>query len=65
MVFLRVAVLHSFYYILCEGGIEKSVSHDHRLSSIGKPCDAKADPVDGFLYPTLTLMIDPYKLHYS
>ena len=25
----------------CEDGIEKSVPPDHRLSSLGKPCDAK------------------------
>ena len=24
----------------CEDGIEKSVPHDHRLSSLGKPCGA-------------------------
>ena len=24
----------------CEGGIEKSVPRDHRLSSLGKSCDA-------------------------
>ena len=27
--------------LLCEGRIEKSVPRDHRLSSLGKPCDAK------------------------
>ena len=26
---------------LCEDGIETSISHDHCLSSIGKPCDDK------------------------
>ena len=26
---------------LCECRIEKSVARDHRLSSLGKPCDAK------------------------
>ena len=25
----------------CEGGIEKSLPQDHRLSSLGKPHDAK------------------------
>ena len=25
----------------CEGRIEKSVAWDHRLSSLGKPCDVK------------------------
>ena len=43
----------------CEGRIEKSVPRDHRLSSLGKPCDA-GDPREGFFYPTLTLMIDSY-----
>ena len=27
-------------YYSCEGGIEKFVPHDHRLSSLGKPRDA-------------------------
>ena len=27
-------------YYSCEGGIEKSVPRDHRLSSLGKPHDA-------------------------
>ena len=26
-------------HYLCEGGIEKSVPHDHRFSSLGKPSD--------------------------
>ena len=39
-----------------EDGLEKSVTHDHRLSSLGKPID----PRDRFFYPTLTLMIDSY-----
>ena len=29
------------FHYLCEGGIEKSVPQDHRLSSLGKPRDAK------------------------
>ena len=28
-------------HYLCEGRIEKSVPQDHRLSSLGKPRDAK------------------------
>ena len=28
-------------YYLCEDRIEKSVPHDHQLSSLCKPCDAK------------------------
>ena len=45
----------------CEGGIEKSVPRDHRLSSLGKPdVMPNGDPRDGFFYPTLTLMIDSY-----
>ena len=28
-------------YNLFEDRIEKSVPHDHQLSSLGKPCDAK------------------------
>ena len=28
-------------HYLYEDGIEKAVPHDHRLSSLGKPCDAK------------------------
>ena len=27
-------------FYLCEDEIEKSVPHDHRLLSLGKPCDA-------------------------
>ena len=47
---------------LVEGWTAKSVSRDHRLSSLGKPRDGKRDPRDGFFYPTLTLMIDSYFL---
>ena len=48
--------------IICDDGIEKSVPLDHRLSSLGKPHDAKDDPGDGFFYHTLILMIDSYNL---
>ena len=44
-------------HYLCEAGIEKSVAPDHNLSSLGKPRDA---PRDGFLYTTLTLVMDFY-----
>ena len=48
---------------LCEGWIEKSIPRDHRLSSLGKPHDAKgSDPRDGFFYPTLTFMRDSYNI---
>ena len=40
--------------------IEKSVPRDHRLSSLGKPRDAKRRSLGGFFYPTLTLLIDSY-----
>ena len=32
------------------------------MSSLSKPRDAKSDPLDGFLYPTLILMIGSYTL---
>ena len=31
-------------YYSCEGGIDKSVPRDHRLSSLGKPRDPIGDP---------------------
>ena len=34
------------------------VPWDHRLSSLGKPRDAKLQPSGRFFYPTLALMID-------
>ena len=49
----------------CEDGIEKSVPHDHCLSSFGKPRDAPiGDPRDRFFYPIPTLMMDAYN-HYT
>ena len=27
-------------YYSCEGKVEKSITRDHRLPSLGKPCDA-------------------------
>ena len=39
--------------------MEKSAPRDHRLSSLGKPRDAR-DPRDGFFYPTLKLMMETY-----
>ena len=44
----------------CEGGIEKSVPRDPRLSSPGQSRDAIRWSRDGFLYPTLILMKDSY-----
>ena len=44
----------------CGGRIEKSVPRDHRLSSLGKPRDAKLWSSGQIFYPTLTLMIDSY-----
>ena len=43
----------------CEDGSTIRVPNDHRLSSLGKPRDAKrlSDPQGGFSYPTLTHMI--------
>ena len=46
----------------CEDKIEKSVPRDHRLSSLGKPRDAKRRPRDGCFYHTFILMIDYYSL---
>ena len=51
-------IIHCSY----EGRIEKSVPRDHRLSSLGKPRDAKRRSSGGFFYPTLTLMMDYYSL---
>ena len=45
---------------MCEDGIEKSVPHNYHLSSLGKPLMTICDPRDGFLYPTLILMMDHY-----
>ena len=45
-----------------EKEIEKSVPHNHHLSSLVMPI---GDPWDGFFYPTLTPMIDSYILLYS
>ena len=46
----------------CEGRIEKSVTHDHRLSSSASLAMPNGDPRDGLFYPTLTLMIDSYNI---
>ena len=40
--------------------IEKSVPRDHRVSSLGKPRDAKRRSSERIFYPTLTLVIDSY-----
>ena len=42
----------------CEDGIEKSVPCEHRLSSLGNLVMTNGDHWDGFLDPTLTIMID-------
>ena len=59
MRYLMVSIRKRIHYS-CEGEIEKSVSQDHRLPSLGKPRDAKRDPRNEFFYPTLTLMIESY-----
>ena len=50
---------------MCEGGIEKSVPGDHRLSSLGKPRDAKSGSLGQIFYFTLTLMIDSYDISHT
>ena len=56
---------------MCEGKIEKSVPRDNRLSSLGRPRDAKRQSegrtriyheCEGIFYSTLTLMIDSYDI---
>ena len=50
----------------CEGRIEKSVPRDHRLSSLGMPCDAKRWSLGLiFFYPTPTLKMDSYNIKHS
>ena len=49
-------------HYLFEGRIEKSVPHDHHLSSLNEPRDAKGRPQDGFFYPTLEFMIYSFTL---
>ena len=39
-------------HCLCEDQIEKSIPQDHRLSSLGKPYDAKLWSLGGFFYPS-------------
>ena len=48
------------YPFLYEDGIEKSVPRDHRLSSLGKPCDSKRWSLEQIFYHILTLVIDSY-----
>ena len=50
--------MHYFY----EGGIEKFAPHDHCLSSLGKPCDAKQYSSGLIFLSHHTLMIDYYNL---
>ena len=45
-------------HYLLEDGIEKSVPRNYQLSSLRKPCDARAR----FFYPTLILMIVSYTI---
>ena len=56
-----------------EDGIEKSVPHDHSLSSLGMPCDAKRKslghiflfhPHDGFLYSYMSNLVLAFKEFY-
>ena len=42
---------------MCEDGIEESVPHDHRLSSLGKQRDANRWSLGRNLYHNLTLKI--------
>ena len=44
----------------CEDVIEKTFPCDQRLSSLGKPRDAKADPWNGFFYLTHTCTLIIY-----
>ena len=41
---------------LCEDEIEKSVSKNYHLSSLGILMMPNSDPQEGFIYPTLTFM---------
>ena len=52
------------FHYLCEDGIEKSVPHDHCLSSRGLASLVMPfpDPQDRFFYLTLTLMMNSYNL---
>ena len=49
------------YY--CEGRIEKFVLRDHRLSSLGKPRDAKRWSSGRIFYPTFKLMMDSFIIY--
>ena len=49
-------------YYLYEDGIEKSIPHDHHLSSHGMPERPNSDLPNRFFYPTLTLMMDSYNI---
>ena len=48
----------------CEDGIEESVPHDYRLSSLCKPTTPIGHAMDGFFYPTLTLLIYSYTVYF-
>ena len=52
-------------HCLCEGGIEKSVSHDNSLTSLGKLRDANRRSLKTIFYPSLTLMINSYNLAFG
>ena len=47
---------------ICEDVIDKYVPRYHRLSSDGKPCDAKRCSLEWIFYSNLTLMIGINKL---
>ena len=42
-------------------GSDKKIRPSQSLSSLFKLCDANVDTLDGFFYPRLTLIMDPYK----
>ena len=48
-----------------KGRIEKFLPRDHRLSSLGKPGDAKRRSSGRIFYPTVTLSINSYTLSVS
>ena len=54
---MKTLVSEKIIHYSHEDGIEKSVPRNHGLSSLLMPI---GDPLDGFLYPTFTLMMDSY-----
>ena len=48
------------FLYLHEDRIETFVSNDHRLLTLGKPCDANQWSLGLFVYPILTLQKDSY-----